>query len=315
MLLVTPARADDRATAQELFAQGKELLSAGKVEQACSKFAAAADLSQTPGVRLKLAQCYVQLGRTASAWTRFDEALTVSERAGDAVAASRARAGMAQLKPVLSYLLVAVPTAVPGLRVVRDGTEIPQAAWGVAVPVDPGEHEVDATATGRKGWSTKLTVAGSGRHETVSVPALEEEAAVAPVAVVPAPPPAPAEPAPAGLFSGEGGTQRTIAVVSAGLGVGGLILGSAFGGIMLSDKSEYEQHQNTATGKCLDLQCQTSSQQAVSAGTVASVGFIAGGALAATGVVLWFTARKGTKAEIAPAPTAHGAGLSIRGSF
>jgi hypothetical protein len=313
---VGPARADDRATAQELFDEGKGLLTAGKVEEACVKFAGAAELSQTPGVRLKLAQCYQQLGRTASAWTRFDEALTVAERTGDTVAAARARSGLATLKPQLSYLTVSVPTAVAGLTVTRDGTELPQAAWGAAVPVDPGAHKIQATAPGRVAWSTDVTVAGQGRRANVSVPALVEEGATPLVVAAPAIAPIHEEPASgSGLFSGPGGTQRTIAVASAGAGVAGLVLGSVFGAKMLSDQHAYEHDQSPTTGKCLNLECQTDSQSAVSAATVATVSFVAGGVLAATGVLLWFTSPKGPKAEVVPVPVAHGAVLSAQGSF
>lgn len=315
-LYAPAARADDRATAQQLFQQGKDLMAAGSYEQACAKFDAAADLSQTVGVRLNLADCYLKLGKTASAWIEYDDALTLAERSGDTAATNLARTRQAQLKPSLSYMTVVVSAATADMEVTRDGQKVPQAAWGVAVPVNPGDHEIRASAPGRKAWSGKVSVAGAGGSVNVAVPALEQDSSP-PAGATPAGA-ASAETAPAagtGLFSGPGGTQRTVAVVSAGLGVAGLAVGTIFGVEMLSKQNDYKQHENTATGRCLDLQCQTLSQDAVQAGNVATVGFIAGGVLAATGVVLWLTAHKASKAEVVLAPTAHGGGFLMQGSF
>ncbi len=124
-VLTAPARADDRAAAQQLFQQGKELMRAGSFAEACPKFEAAEKFSATPGVRLNLAECWVKLGRTASAWGKYDEALLMAERGGDKAAAAVASAGKAALEPQLVYLTVAVgdPARVPGLEVHRDGEE------------------------------------------------------------------------------------------------------------------------------------------------------------------------------------------------
>src|ERR1700679_3410075 len=84
--------ADDRAAAQLLFQQGKDLMRSGDFAHACPKFEAAGQFSATPGVRINLADCWVKLGRTASAWGKFDEALSLAERSGDKPAADAARA-------------------------------------------------------------------------------------------------------------------------------------------------------------------------------------------------------------------------------
>jgi hypothetical protein len=168
------AHADDRAAAQQLFLEGKELMRAGTFEQACQKFEAASQLSSTPGVRLNLADCLEKLGHTASAWARFDEALSMAERNGDGAAAELARKGRARLEPQLAYLTIVVPPAavVAGLEVKRDGETLPKAAWGTGIPVDPGDHEVSAEAPNRARWSKKTAVVGSGAKVTVEVPPL-----------------------------------------------------------------------------------------------------------------------------------------------
>jgi len=300
------AKGDDRATAQELFTQGRTLMSAGSFAEACAKFEGAAELSPTAGVRLNLAECYAKLGRTATAWARYEEAVTMALRSGDAAAAAIARARQAELRPVLAFLDVSVSEAAAGTEIVRDGEKVPRAAWGVAVPVDPGEHEIAATAPGRKPWSIKVTVAPAGAPVTVAVPLLAEAADPA-VATGTA--------QDTGVFAGPGRTQRTIAVVAAGLGIVGIGVGSAFGVEMLNKQGDYKQQENQATGKCLNIQCQTLSQDAASAGNAATAALIGGAALASAAVFLWLTAPRTSTLLVVPVAFSRGVGLSLQEPF
>ncbi len=301
------AHADDRAMAQQLFEQGRELLAAGKVEEACEKFSGAAQFSATPGVRLNLSDCYAQLGRTASAWAKADEALTMAERSGDSAAASAARERRDALKPKLSYLTIVVSkeaAALPGLEVRRGGEPVPKPAWGVPVPVDPADYEVRVSAPGYKEWVDQKPVAGEGAKVTITVPALERDASGA------ADGSAGASGA-LGASSGDvtrddGGSswsdQRYWAV-----GVGGAgIVAMGVGGILgLTAKSMYTE----AEGEKGSARVQ-GSQDAVSRGNVATVVVGVGAALAATGVVLWFTA----PSEDVSVGT-NGSTLLLRGRF
>ncbi|HEY6460533.1 MAG TPA: hypothetical protein VIY73_10300, partial [Polyangiaceae bacterium] len=96
-LVASTALADDRATAQRLFEEGQKLFKDGQTADACAKFEGAAVLVNSPGVRLNLARCYEKLGRTASAWTKYDEAQVAAERVGDRAAAAAARQGRAAI--------------------------------------------------------------------------------------------------------------------------------------------------------------------------------------------------------------------------
>jgi len=342
-----PAHAEDRATAQQLFQQGKELIAAGKTADACVKFAAAAELSQTAGVRLNLADCYERLGRTASAFTVYDDALTVAERAGDSVAANLARARQAALKPKLSYLTIVVSKdagAIEGLDLQRDGKPVLRAAWGTPVPVDPGDHDVRASAPHRKTWTIRAMSAPSTRNELI-VPVLVEEGTSEPLPPPSVPPTSPQNPAApsangatptpsapptppastdpsaqAGFFGGTGGTQRALAVAAAGVGIVGLGVGSIFGAQMLSKKSDYQKLESP-DGRCIDMDCQTISHDAASAGNVASIVVIAGGALVAAGAVLFFTAPSREKSPtagfvtVSPVVGLHGGGVGVGGAF
>jgi len=290
------ASADDRAIAEQAFQQGRELMAAGDVAAACPKFAAAAKLSQTAGVRLNLADCYARLGKTASAWAKADEALAIAERAVDVAATDLARSRLADLKPQLSYLTIAVAKAVVrGTEIVLDGDAIPDGLWGTALPVDPGEHEVVVKAPARRPWSMRTIVRGPGSRTTVSVPAQVGE---------------PSTGSPAGAI-------QILAIGSGVFGLAGLGVGTGFGLDASSKKSQYQRHQ--VNGRCVDEQCVTISQQAVSSATISTVGFAAGGALAATAVFLWLAipARdaEGRAAGLAPMLGPQTAGLRLSGSW
>jgi hypothetical protein len=313
------ARADDRAVAEQVFKEGRDLMAAGKVAEACPKFAAAAQLSQTAGVRLNLADCYAKLGKTASAWGKADEALTLAERAGDKAAADLARDQMAALKPTLSYLTIAVSkeTAPQGMEVAVDDEKIPDAVWGTAFPVDPGLHRVTAKAPGRK-RSTKMVLMEAGAPSTVSVLEAEHTAEAPPPSVVL--PVSRSQVGAESAVSGSGwsrGTAHTLALVSGGAGLVALAVGTGFGFDAISKKSDYQQHQ--VNGQCIDEQCVTLSTEAVNAATASTIGFVVGGLLAATGVVLWLTApgkdAEGHAVAIEPLAGAQGAGAGLSGSW
>jgi hypothetical protein len=227
--------------------------------------------------------------------------VAIAERAGDAAAAELARQRKAALGPKLSYVTldVAKPRAT-GLVVALDGEKLPDAVWGAALPADPGEHAIEASAPGHVRWSTKAAIAGEAARITVSVPRLDAEPVAAPAApastpAAPAPSTASASPSEAAPTekASSWSTQRTLALVAGGVGVVGLGVGAVFGLSASSKKSDYEQYQDS-NGRCLDAECATLSQDALSAATASTVGFIAGGALVAVGAVLWLTAPSGS---------------------
>jgi tetratricopeptide (TPR) repeat protein len=184
-LLAAPgihAQAQDQAAARALFEDGRRLLKDGKYEQACRTLEAASKLYSSPGILLNLGDCYEKLGRTASAWTEFGEAAAVAARSRRSDQVSEAKRRQAAIEPKLTRLTIHVTTAVTGLEVTRDQTDIASAAWGDAIPVDPGTHDVHAQAQGYEPWSTSIVVSTPGQTVTVEVPLLTAS---------PTPPPAP----------------------------------------------------------------------------------------------------------------------------
>jgi hypothetical protein len=164
----------DKASAQALFDEAKDLAASDNWAQACPKLEESQRLDPHMVTLFRLADCYEHVGRTASASVLFKEAASLARDAGAKAREKAASARAAALEPSLTRLAIAVPD-IPGIRVTRDDVEIGRQQWGLKVPVDPGPHTVVASAPGRKTFRSVVTLTGSGSVLTVTVPSLESE--------------------------------------------------------------------------------------------------------------------------------------------
>jgi hypothetical protein len=326
------AQSNNKVAAEALFREARKLLDAGNYREACEKLAASERLDPAVGTLLNLAHCYEKLGRTATAWGTYREAITAAKLAGQADREKSARKSADALEPTLPHLTVTVSAAskVTGMQVTRDGVAVVPEIWGTSVPVDPGDHAIVASAPGRKSWSTTINTA-SGAAVNVEVPALErsddEQPATdgaAPVMSAPASGPAPAAttvppdqttPASRPFWN----TQRTFAVISGAIGIaGGALAIVEF--ISFSDKKQ--QSEDVCPGNCLKAQhdqAVTLRDEAAEARTLGIVGTAVGGAGLIAGTILWFTAPSGGPepgdVAFAAAPTPGGLMVSLHGAL
>src|SRR6516164_3682204 len=67
------ASPQDQAVAQSLYDEAKTLMNAKNFVQACPKLEESQRLDPSPATEFHLADCYEQVGRTASAWAAFLE--------------------------------------------------------------------------------------------------------------------------------------------------------------------------------------------------------------------------------------------------
>jgi hypothetical protein len=286
----------NRAAAEALFNQGRALMTAGKFVEACPKFEASQQLDPGLGTMLNLAECYEKTGRTASAWAEYREAIPLARAAGSKarqdLATERAQALEERLS-TLTIRAISGEDADTHLEVRRDGVALQEAELGSPIPVDPGEHLIEAAAPGKQKWSSKVQVAGDAAKVQIEIPRLAPEGGASPAGTTSAPvvtTTTTTEP-PSDKPASSGSAQRTTGLVFGGAGIVGIGLGTFFG---LQASSKWSD----AKAKCSDypFNCGTEGtdlrSSAHSAGTVSTVAFIAGGALLATGVVLYLTAPK-----------------------
>jgi hypothetical protein len=296
----------DRALATALFNEGKALMAEGKVSEGCRKLEESQRLDPKPGTLLNVAACHEREGLTASAWVEFREARVLAERDGRDDRVAFADQHMKDLEARLSWMVIVVaPEAdVPELRVVRDGTPIGRGAWSSRIPLDPGEHVVEATAPGKKSSRIVVTVKTAGEATTVTIGPLED---------APSPPAAEPGPAPPPRDSNGLSTRRTVALAVVGAGVAGLAVGTIFGVRAL------EKH-GDPKATCTDRPCDVANalnDEAKRAADTSTVAFGVGLAAVAAGAILWFGDKpsRPSQLRLAPVWSPAGAGLAASGGF
>jgi len=313
-----------KAAAQAMFDQAKDLMKAGDYATACKRFEESQRLDAAMGTQYRMANCYEKSGRLASAWSMY---LEVAEAARAAKLTEReafARGRATALKPKIASMTISVPdamSAVSGLHIERDGVSVGPGQWNAAVTVDDGEHLITATAPGKKHWESKILVSALSRSVNVSVPLLADdprESSSDSRAPDQAPPP-PRSKTPAIALG-------AVAVVA--LGVGGALLGVGAGkkgdastlhdGI-LGDKNGCVPGSGNLDSRCGELKSQLDS--AYSLQNTGGVTMVVGGAaaIAAVTYLLW-PAPKGTKEQPPPLTVTpvHGraeSGFVVSGSF
>lgn len=188
---------EEVALSEALFREGKELLRAGKYDEACPKLAESERLDPAGGTLITLGLCYEAAGKIATAWVVFGEALATAERDKRADRVKLSREHQAALEKRLSYITVKLgPSPSPGLALSLDGVPLSSAALGTAIPTDPGTHRLDISAKGFAPTFLDVILAQDGDRQTLVVPTLKPEpeapkepiAAEAPKEVPPAKP-------------------------------------------------------------------------------------------------------------------------------
>jgi hypothetical protein len=285
------AGVQEQAAAEALFQDARQLMKNGKYAEACPKLVDSNRLDTAVGTLLYLGECYEKSGKTASAWTAFLAAAESAHKAGQMDRARVASERADGLVGKLSKMSISVSRAarVSGLEIHRDEVEVSEVTWGVAVPLDAGEHVIVARAPGKKDWSQTVRIEAGEAPISVEIPVLES------VAVPKRHPPllkadvTKAPVAEAMVGQRRGNSQRTLAYVVGGVGAAGWLVGAAAG---LEAKSKQRQSES----QCLTSAPTHCNQQGVdllhtgrSYATVANVAFVVGTLGVLGGALLYFS--------------------------
>jgi len=310
------AQESNVAAAEAFFQDGRALYDAGKFDEACPKLAESHRLDPATGTLLALALCHEGQGRLATAWAEFTECEGRARLEGrkDRLTVATERASL--LKPRLSSLAIDVPpdvAATAGLEVKLDGVVVGAPSFGVPVPIDGGEHRVDATAPGKAPWQGTVAIKVEQDAVRIAVPALPPLNPTAP-----AEPVAPAEMPPDPPKSS--GWMSIAGLATAGAGVVALGVG---GYLALDAKGDYSDAMKACGGPD-GLDCPpgpyADAQDARKQGDTATIVMSIGAVVLAGGAALWFLApkAKSEKASVSLRIDRVGVGPSgamIRGSF
>ena len=274
--------ADDKALASILFREGRTLMAGGRIAEACVKLEESQRLDPSGGTILNLALCHEQEGRLARSWSEFKEAELVARGDGRRDREVEAASHVQALEPRLSRLTIVVPpgTRVEGLVIERDGREVGQGAWSMAVPLDGGEHVVRATALGREPFSTTFVIAAESEARIVEIPVLATPIVLVEPSRGAAAPAAPLV-TPARL--------RTAGIGAAGAGV--VLLGAAGYALAMALNAKDAAKGHCFADGCDDLGVQQRNL-AVSRGNLATVLSIGGAVLVGAGAVSFYLGRR-----------------------
>jgi hypothetical protein len=245
-LTASPARAAatdaELAAARRLFVEAEKDEDGARWADALDKLRRVSQVKLTAGIHYHVALCEEHLGQLARALDEYTvaEGQAREEKANDVLSLVGKR--IADLRPRVPRLTLRLGSDVPDAVVTVDGAAVPSAVRGTAMPIDPGEHRIEAASGERRATPQAVTM-----HERDAIilvvqfpeappppgPALQ----VAPPAVAPSSPatlPSPSADTPS---ASAGAPSRALAVVAtagavvlAGGGLAAFLLaGSAHG--------------------------------------------------------------------------------------
>jgi hypothetical protein len=290
---------ENRASARALAEQGVQAMTDKRWADAVDLLTRAESLLHAPTFLLYLGRSYAQLGKLVEAqevYTRLvRESLVAGAPKAFVAAQTEGEKELEALRPRLPLLTIQVPGALVAVAVTMDGVPVPMALIGVAHPVDPGDHKLQATASGSDSGIVPVTIKeataqtvtlslqpvapAQGARITPAAPALDT--ALTPALDTASPPP-----------SSPG--LRTTGFVSGGIAVVGLAMGTVFA---IESHSKVSDSQAlcprgtcTAAGSSQASTLRSSvdslNSQATTFGEVSTTGFIVGGVAAAAAVTL-----------------------------
>ena len=274
------ALGQDDTEAQKAFAEGKELLSQGRIAEACAAFERSETLEEAGGTLLNIADCKARQGAFASAVRSLEAAQRLAKRAGRDDAERFIRDELDTMSKKVAHLAVALPSSRPaGLTLRIDGQETKVEGDKTDTPIDAGVHDIEASAPGTVSYRASVRVSGEGAAITIAVPELERATIPSSPAPLIPPPHAPQEHSfpPA---------RRIVGYSMIASGAVATVFGAIFGGVALS-------RSHRAVALCPHPTCSSAdgviaSGEAHSFADVSTALLVSGIAIAGTGFIVAF---------------------------
>jgi hypothetical protein len=310
---------ETRAAARKLANAGVAAYQAQHYDEASAKLEKAFQLLELPSVGLWSARALVKTGHLVEGQERYLKVARLSPSGGalevQKKAQADASADLVALAPRVPEVIVGFDKApASDVSLTIDGKPLPALLADESCPINPGVHKISATYKGRSS-ETVIEIA-EGEHRRVSLH-LDQSGSSGTSPVQASSESAirdrsgETQGAPANRTGGS--SQRTIAWATVAVGGAGIALGAVTGAMALARRSDLD-----GSGLCSASQCGPSEQSTVSSynslRTVSEVGFIAGGLVAATGLVVLLTSPRAEAPGNASLWVAPGS-AGIRGQF
>lgn len=240
-------------------------------EAARDAFQRAVDANDTPDGRLHLARAEAKLGHLLEAASSYRMALEAKNAPHNVKAAAKKE--LASVSEKIPRLTIKAPADFSG-TVRIDKNTITTSDLGKPIEINPGKVVVSAQAEGSEPFKKTVNLAeGASETVTIELKALPKKEAEPDVK----------------LSTNDGSTRKTLAYVSLGVGGAGAIVGSIFGLMAKSTRSELRD-------SCTNDVCAESERETFDKGksqaNIATIGFITAGVGIGVGTVLLLTAPK-----------------------
>ncbi len=293
-LLAAPSWAQDAADDPAAkFERGQQLFLDGRYAEALPLFRDALGASGSPNARLYVARCLYELGELLEAHREMRR--TVEDARGDDKYSATHEAAAKELDEVaakLGRITVHVRGAPPDLAVALDDRPLAPSELGQPMVVAPGTHRVVARAAGMPDASRVVEVAAG---QSVEVPlSFEARPVHRPRPVMPR------------EEEGFWNPMNIAGVVTAGVGVTGMVLFGVFGARVLSLQGELD---DGCGGHCTDPAYDETIEDGRTAQRIANISAGIGAAALVTGgaLILFGSLDGGDEAALVVRPTLGGA--------
>lgn len=282
--------------ADQLFEQGRKLMSEGKIDEACAAFTESQRLDPGGGTLLNLASCHDAQGKSVTAAAEIEEVIRLAREAKRTDAVKVAEQRLSEVSARRSFLTIVVSRTArekSDLVIKLDDSVVDAARYDTPIAVDAGHHVVIADARGETRLVLSVDVARAADRRSIDVRFPESAQPPAPPTAVEPPAPPPAESSP----------SRAPAFIAFGIGAAGLATGVIAGVVAGGAWSD-------AKNLCPARECRSADGvdaygRAKTLAVISDIGF--GTAVAGTGVGIFLLLRR-------PSPPTVTAG-SARATF
>jgi hypothetical protein len=161
LMFATPALAqptdEELKEARTQFHRALELEQAGNWAGGLRLFREVGEIKMTPQVRFHIALCEENLGKLVAALGGYELALADADVVGGTFK-EEVQENIDQLRGRIPKLVIERGEGAEAAKIELDGIELGSSSIGVEVPVDPGPHQVDASAKGYEDFTEAISV-------------------------------------------------------------------------------------------------------------------------------------------------------------
>jgi hypothetical protein len=311
---------EQRSAARAAATEGVRAFEAGRYQEALDYCKRAEAIMHAPTHLLLIARASAKLGKLVEAQEAYfriqRDSLAPDAPPAFLDAQRKANDEQAALAPRVPSLKVELEGGTAqDVTVTLDGAPLPAALIGIAAPVNPGDHALEAKGAHAAGEPTNVTIA-EGAHPTVTLVLKPVAASLQPGAAGEA---ARSEAPPSEAPDRAG--MRIGGWLGLGVGAAGVVAGTLFALKNRSNRNDANALCNQGCPESKRAQVESLDSSADSAATAAWISYGVGGAALATGaVLLWMSGNrpaKASSAQVTPWLDAHatGAGAHLKVDF